>query len=391
MVEQRRTEVCDLILERYLAGDLPAEERRALDVQRADSSALQSRIDELAVEKQAFLAKDPPTQFAHRMATRLRMAQSESESELAPVQRAKHWWKWLLAPSATAAVAATVVLTFSVTRVPVESPAAQSQDKAVLEQSPPAAGPREIAVDELETDAIPDGMGFAAGREMKPAPEARMDSGRSRKQLAEESTGRLGGAARKLAKTKDVTGQPPASAPTSPTVIADSPSPAPPARTAPILDADAESAVAGKADVDDVATASGAATWSSPPAGPKRSEVARTAKAKDRGEPEKKKGDVVGLSQAVVAAVVKKNKAAFKACLQAAQDQGSIESGHLELVLNWTVTKDGTVKGATVKGANTEIDAELKGCLQQKLTAWKFPESDTDTVIERMVLPVLIP
>ena len=69
-MSERQT-VPDVLLLRYLAGDLSAEERRRIEAQRDASQAVRRRLDELATERSAFLAADPPAAFAHRVATRL--------------------------------------------------------------------------------------------------------------------------------------------------------------------------------------------------------------------------------------------------------------------------------------------------------------------------------
>lgn len=118
MATDGQSGVPDILLERYLAGDLSPEQRRQIEAQRDASGDVRRRLAELEQERDAFLAVDPPEAFAHRLATRL---STEAEGVSGPaVPGRRRLWAWVLAPSAAAAL--TVVVAVTVVNVSKETP-----------------------------------------------------------------------------------------------------------------------------------------------------------------------------------------------------------------------------------------------------------------------------
>src|SRR5262245_4656652 len=93
----------EVLLERYLAGDLSPERRRDIESRCAASPVLAARLEALRAARQAFLGTDPPAAFAARLSTRLASAPRGQ----------RRWWLWLGAPSAAAAAAVLVAVTVS--------------------------------------------------------------------------------------------------------------------------------------------------------------------------------------------------------------------------------------------------------------------------------------
>ncbi|MFZ5472252.1 MAG: hypothetical protein ACOZIN_22700 [Myxococcota bacterium] len=87
--------VKDPLLERYLAGDLPAEAKARVEETLASSEGDRQRLEELRADSAAFLFKHPPGAFAAKVRSR--------RSRL-------FWLSALLAPLAVAAVALLLVL-----------------------------------------------------------------------------------------------------------------------------------------------------------------------------------------------------------------------------------------------------------------------------------------
>ncbi len=136
--------VSDLMLERYLADDLSAEQRARVEAAVKDSPTVQARLVELESLRDSFLAVDPPEAFAHRLAVRL-------EHE-APAKRP--WWKIMLGPSLAVAIGGAAALFFAV-KTEDEAPALESTlvlDEALPEReeaeapTPSADAMREVPV-----------------------------------------------------------------------------------------------------------------------------------------------------------------------------------------------------------------------------------------------------
>ncbi len=100
MAEARIPEV---LLERYLAGDLTAAERARIEAACADSPQVAARLAELSAARRAFLEAHPAPVFAARVAARV-----EAEPSKRPL-----FSLWLLAPSGAAAVAVLLTVVYA--------------------------------------------------------------------------------------------------------------------------------------------------------------------------------------------------------------------------------------------------------------------------------------
>ncbi len=98
--------VKDIMLERYLADAMPADQRAALEKTLSESPADAARVAELRADSQAFLIQHPPAPFAARVL----------EKEKKPFWR----WLWLPVTAALATLMAFMVLSPSVKPVEPE-------------------------------------------------------------------------------------------------------------------------------------------------------------------------------------------------------------------------------------------------------------------------------
>ncbi len=104
MGASRQGQVPDVLLELYLAGELPETERRRIEVARDESAKVRRRLEELKAEREAFLAAEAPAVFAHRLAARLAQA--------LPAARPSRLWVFV-APVAALAAGLTGVVIFT--------------------------------------------------------------------------------------------------------------------------------------------------------------------------------------------------------------------------------------------------------------------------------------
>ncbi len=94
----------DLMLERYLADAMPADEREAVEKTLRDSPADAARVAELRADSQAFLIQHPPAPFAARVLE----------------QQKKPLWRYLWVPVAAALAAVVAVVALRPSVAPVE-------------------------------------------------------------------------------------------------------------------------------------------------------------------------------------------------------------------------------------------------------------------------------
>jgi hypothetical protein len=170
-----RPAIPDVLLERYLAGDLPASEQSRIDAACETSPELAARLAQLTVERDAFLSADPPAAFAHRLVTRL---------ALEPKPR-KLWSFWLLAPSGAAAAVALLLAVTYTRLVGDEQPSSTElwRDEAVAKA--PAALPTPVLA------PVPAQERKAAAA---PPPERRAKAARLRQEGLDERVGQgMGG------------------------------------------------------------------------------------------------------------------------------------------------------------------------------------------------------
>ncbi|MEM6531512.1 MAG: hypothetical protein AAF654_02755 [Myxococcota bacterium] len=142
--------VTDIMLERYLAGDLNGEQRARVQSAIDASEDAQRRLEELSELRDSFFELESPEAFAHRLAVQL-------EHE-APRSR---WTRWLLGPAFAVAVggaAIGVIAVQSTDEAPELSSAFETRDKAPEAQSegapaaPAASAKPSTATPDLERD-----------------------------------------------------------------------------------------------------------------------------------------------------------------------------------------------------------------------------------------------
>jgi hypothetical protein len=125
----RQLNITDATIERYLAGALSDEAKASLEAAVASDAALRARVDALKAERAAFLAVDPPGAFAHRLMTRLEVA----EAQTAKVP----WWRTALVPMF--ATTAVILLGVGVLLNTQQSASPDAANIAAQHDSPPAA------------------------------------------------------------------------------------------------------------------------------------------------------------------------------------------------------------------------------------------------------------
>jgi hypothetical protein len=95
MTETIATPVSDVMLARYVAGDLAGEQLARVERAIGETPGLAERLERMKSERAAFLASTPPHQFAHQVVTRLTVERPA---------KAK-WQVWWLLPPVTVATA----------------------------------------------------------------------------------------------------------------------------------------------------------------------------------------------------------------------------------------------------------------------------------------------
>lgn len=331
-------QVTDLVLERYLARDLPRARCREIETALASSVALRDRLATLERERDAFLMSDPPERFAHRVAVTV--------ATRAPKRRplAVRLADWL-AP--LGAVSAGVVVTVVIMSRPdaLQQKQGQTGREDSADGAPPTAmqapAPPPMAITPAVVPTRPAGpaasTGAAASRARTPTPVApTIPAGKaiatpsvaSKRVLAPREM------KEKAAKTADDEGSAGwdkvAAESSSDLAKANVPTSAAPAPTA------------AAAPSSEEAATSAAATESKP------SIVVRG-----------------GLEPAAVATVVRSHKAAITALWRG--DAPNQEPLRVQFVIN----EKGRV--STVRVLNAEVSSELLTRVSTAIRAWRFP------------------
>ena len=112
-----RLAISDVLLDRYLAGDLSGAQRAELEITIAASPELRERLEARRGELAEFLTNDPPARFAHRVAVSV----AARTPQRRPLASLRYW----LAP---AGVLATGVLVTIVMTRPENEASAQVDD-----------------------------------------------------------------------------------------------------------------------------------------------------------------------------------------------------------------------------------------------------------------------
>jgi hypothetical protein len=105
-------DVSDLKLERYRLGELPAEERNALEVRLQADPALRARLEALEASDASILRETPPEVFAARLEGRLRRQAVEAEIRARTTGSAHGFaaWKPMLGAAALLAILAVPLI-----------------------------------------------------------------------------------------------------------------------------------------------------------------------------------------------------------------------------------------------------------------------------------------
>jgi len=326
MTTERR--VPDVLLERFLADDLGVDLRRHIEAERDARPEVRAQLDELASDRQSFLAADPPAEFARRLAGRLQIEQSAAAAVVAAPARSRRWLTWvLLGPSAAAAVA--LLVTFTVTRMSSDETAS-----AVLLDPASTAAPAPVTQPANNVSVPSAGSGVHVA-------ESPVEHRRRPRKIG----------ARKKAK-KERTKPVVVKAPDAPTPKPTPPK-SPPPETRP--EPEPEPAADVRAAMDEaVPRAVGSAGKSS------------------RG----------GLSDEQIKVALVSNVGALEHCLKSSDD---VSAGRHTLDLAWRITPRGRVKDAEWKGPASLRGTALARCVLDEMRTWRFPGADPRTLVRRSI------
>jgi hypothetical protein len=340
-----RQQFPDVLLERYLAGDLAVEDQERVQAACREHPGLQTRLEELAADRRAFLAETPPVDFARKVVDRLAMGRPAEPVATAPRRTVPRWWAWVLAPSAAAAVA--LAITFTVTRM--------SSDEAasfLLEDPAPAAAPT-AAPDEAAVRngaaAAHEVEGLGAEAEMRELPP-----GEQRKARSEVDS------KRDKKKKRSAPAAKPASRPSQ------SETPPPP---------QAPAAGVGGAVLDAVT-----AVPEAEPVAPQLPSQSRRAARVTGAVPRER-------SSSAVQRTVASRARGLQPCLRASDD---VPAGAYTLQLAWEITPAGRVEKARWLQPKDLAGTDLARCVLDRLRAWRFPEAAGSTTIDRLPLRVQV-
>jgi hypothetical protein len=401
--------VPDVLLERYLAGDLNRRARRALEAQLASSAPLRNRLEDLRSSQQAFLAAEKPEAFAHRVAVRAEVAKPARTPLLRKLSL-------LVAPAAALAAAAVVVVVARHepdTRPFVDAEkAAEPQPDAPIEpqsaDTGEARGSAESPVAELGSASKARALSQPAAEPQAPAPAlaaAMRAASRPRGHAAAAALGEASRVERRadhapapsflsLKEARPASAQPGAPVVASdggteratPAAAAASGAAVPAAQSAPLTELKAVE-VGQKAERLAAGAPTPAAAEAEPSAlAPRRSQAAqdetkqhseRAAKVAppqgERGQGSEQAAKVPplevrgALAVAQVAAVLGSQRTALLKAWLAARPRRET------LRLGWTITSAGNVKDARVLAP--AVDAALAERLLALVRAWHFPAS----------------
>lgn len=315
-----RRQVPDVLLERFLADDLGPDMRRHIEAERDGQPEVRTRLEELTADKQAFLASDPPAEFARRLAGRLEMEGAAAVAVAAAPARPRRWVAWLLGPSLAAAAAASLVVMFTVTR---------SSDETTAVLMDPASQTPAVAPTPTETGE-PVAVVTAPTTPAMDKPDRRPGGVRAKSRKPKKSRKRSDG---KTTSSAPKTPPPP-------------PKPTPRPESEPTFDA------AGTAALE---------AAPSPPA-----------------EPSEDSGAGSGLSQRQIMSTVKSQIRDLQACAKPSED---VPVGPYSVVIAWTVTPRGSVDKARLEKPKSLRKTTLSRCLVREMRTWKFPSASGSTPV----------
>ena len=205
--------ITDSVLERYLAGDLSAEQRAGIEQAAASDAGVKARLDRLRQERDAFYAADSPAAFAHRLKVRLDVATAERE----PIRRP--WWRSALVPVLGTAMVVLFGVTALVT-ISGDKLSPQSVNQIALEDrgeekigtlaaTPPAAEPPPPAgivatkPEAVEKQAQED-PGYARGADRAEREEKRGKKGKAKRDALDLDESKVTDALKDVRKNKSV-------------------------------------------------------------------------------------------------------------------------------------------------------------------------------------------
>ena len=391
----------DVLLDRYLADDLPAAERARVQAVVDADPAVRQRLADIRAQQQAFLAENPAAPFAHQVAVHLAVAGEQER----PSKR-RRVWAWVLGPSLAAAttflVVATVLRQTPETRIAATAvPVASAPSVTPIAEIAPAPTPQPRVFAQPPTSA------YRAKLEAKP-PEKVAES-RDKEML--NGSGKGAENLRAKVKSRAETRSRPA------------------ATLGRRTSDDADQSREGQGAP---ASATGAATTGGPiaaqtapkpmpspppPAGEPRDEPgvggrvhaseaeqpAEVAASPGRSASAEKKGAAVdGLfdeakisadagsppSKDDVTSVVRAKAKTLAPCLSGARARGELSPGKIVLVLDWDIRPDGTVNRPALVGPVAVAKTVLATCIARQMAGWRFPASGQTTPIRNFPLPV---
>jgi len=93
------------------------------------------------------------------------------------------------------------------------------------------------------------------------------------------------------------------------------------------------------------------------------------------------------LDKKAVVAALKSQAKSVVPCLSAAKSKGELRPGRYQLVLDWNIKPDGSVKAAKVTGPASVLSTSIPACFATKMRSWKFPASAKGMPIRNFPFP----
>ncbi len=182
--------ISDILLERYLSGDVPAEAKAHIERALQEDARVRERLEILQKERAQFYADDPPPMFAHRVRSRIDHAYERAAAAPAPAR-----WRWLFSPALAAAALIVLVVGVLVQNrermsAPEDAFVAEAPERAPIALAPePAQGTAGLAPPAAPAAAPPEekvalgGRAVSEDRKAKDAPLVRDEHERSHQRV----------------------------------------------------------------------------------------------------------------------------------------------------------------------------------------------------------------
>jgi hypothetical protein len=388
--EPQSRRIPDVLLERFLANDLPAPEMARIQAAIAVDPALRQQLEHLDAHRRAFLLQNPAASFAHKLAVRLDVDRPT------PKPTGRRWaLAWVLGPSLVAAATFLVVATVTRNTTEPRMVAGVGQAPSPVAESPGvrSPSPQPASAPQSRPRATTPAGGPGDGRRRKYAeppgkPASARLEGASRpetavgdRDLSEDAPASRAGADKGRAKAgqKDESGS---VAPAEPVPMMPAPA--------------ADLSAATEADERDKRPVSeGRKTARSAPAATVTGPANGQAKAVDEArydDAEAAPGAMAARVKNEVVAGVNANAKSLVPCLTAARGRGDLVAGRQTLVLAWTIKPDGSVTAASLVGPGALLGkAELAKCVSRRMATWRFKTSNETIPVRNYPLPVVVP